>query len=78
MLLLHTNTQGQVTRLPNDFQFPNGNAYDCWGMQWNIGNAGCSTDPATAIGAGARVPSRVRQEEAQDGYRKTGAARFAH
>jgi hypothetical protein len=36
--VLRTNTQGQITRLPNDFQFPNGNAYDCW-MQWNIGNA---------------------------------------
>ena len=32
-----TNTLGQLTRLPDDFQFPKGNAFDCWN-QWNIGN----------------------------------------
>ena len=36
--VLRTNRLGQITRLPEDFQFPNGNAYDCW-MQWNVGNA---------------------------------------
>jgi hypothetical protein len=34
---LRTNTLGQLTRLPDDFQFPKGNAFDCWN-QWNIGN----------------------------------------
>jgi hypothetical protein len=36
--VLRTNRLGQITRLPEDFQFPNGNAYDCW-LQWNVGNA---------------------------------------
>jgi hypothetical protein len=34
---LPTNTLGQLTRLPDDFQFPKGNAFDCWN-QWNIRN----------------------------------------
>ena len=34
---LRTNTLGQLTRLPDDFQFPKGNAFDCWN-QWTIGN----------------------------------------
>jgi hypothetical protein len=34
---IRTNTLGQLTRLPDDFQFPKGNAFDCWN-QWNIGN----------------------------------------
>jgi hypothetical protein len=37
--VLRTNHRlGQITRLPDDFQFPSGNAYDCW-LQWNLGNA---------------------------------------
>jgi hypothetical protein len=36
--IIRTNSLGQITRLPNDFQFPNGNAYNCW-VQWNVGNA---------------------------------------
>jgi hypothetical protein len=35
--LLCTNTLGQLTRLPDDFQFPKGNAFNCWN-QWNISN----------------------------------------
>jgi hypothetical protein len=34
---IRTNALGQLTRLPDDFQFPKGNAFDCWN-QWNIGN----------------------------------------
>jgi alanyl-tRNA synthetase len=27
---IRTNTLGQLTRLPDDFQLPKGNAFDCW------------------------------------------------
>jgi hypothetical protein len=32
-----TNTLGQLTRLPDNFQFPKENAFNCW-KQWNIGS----------------------------------------
>ena len=35
---LRASCLGQVTRLPNDFQFPSGNALDCW-LQWSVGSA---------------------------------------
>jgi hypothetical protein len=35
---IHTNTLGQLTRPPDDFQFPKGNAFDCWNKWNDIGN----------------------------------------
>jgi hypothetical protein len=34
---LRTNSRGEISRLPNDFQFPKAGIYDCW-LQWNVGN----------------------------------------
>jgi hypothetical protein len=36
--LLQTNPQGEISRLPNNFQFPKGGIYDCW-VQWNVGHS---------------------------------------
>ena len=46
--VLRTNRLGQITRLPDDFQFPNGNAFDCW-LQWNVGNATRQIPPLRLI-----------------------------
>ena len=34
---LRTNSRGEISRLPRDFQFPNTGIFDCW-VQWNVGN----------------------------------------
>jgi hypothetical protein len=36
--LLQTNPHDEISRLPNDFQFPKGSMYDCW-IQWNVGHS---------------------------------------
>jgi hypothetical protein len=48
MYVLRTNSLVQITRLPNDFQFPNGNAYDCW-VQWNVGTVVRQTPPLQLV-----------------------------
>jgi hypothetical protein len=35
---IQTNSDGELTRLPSDFQFPKGSSYECW-IQWNVGNS---------------------------------------
>jgi hypothetical protein len=35
--VLRTNPCGEISRLPNDFEFPKGGMYDCW-VQWNVGH----------------------------------------
>jgi hypothetical protein len=45
---LRTNTLGQLTRLPDDFQFPEGNAFDCWN-QWNVGNRERQIPPSRLV-----------------------------
>ena len=34
---LQTNHHGELSRLPNNFQFPKGGMHDCW-VQWNVGH----------------------------------------
>ena len=36
--VLRTKRLRQMTRLPNNFHFPSGSAFDCW-LQWSVGNA---------------------------------------
>jgi hypothetical protein len=45
---IRTNDLGQLTRLPDDFQFPKGNAFDCWN-QWNIGNKERQIPPSRLV-----------------------------
>jgi hypothetical protein len=35
--VLQTNPRGELSSLPNNFQFPKGGMYDCW-VQWNVGH----------------------------------------
>ena len=73
--VLCTNRLGQITRLPDDFQFPNGNAFDCW-LQWNVGNAQRQIPPLQLIQVNEFI-GVASGREAKDGYRKAGAARLA-
>jgi hypothetical protein len=34
---LQTNHHGELSRLPNNLQFPKGGMHDCW-VQWNVGH----------------------------------------
>jgi hypothetical protein len=36
--VIRTNPRGELSWLPNDFQFPKGGMYDCW-VQWNVGTS---------------------------------------
>ena len=67
--VLRTNRLGQITRLPDDFQFPIQNASDCW-LQWNVGNATRQTPPLRLV--------EVREfMGALDGKPKTDAEKWA-
>jgi hypothetical protein len=46
---LRVNHLGQISRLPNDFQFPSGGMYDCW-TQWNVGDAEREIPPLRKLG----------------------------
>ena len=46
--VLRTNRFGQIMRLPDDFQFPSGNGFDCW-LQWNVGNTTRQIPPLRLI-----------------------------
>jgi hypothetical protein len=36
--MLQTNSRGEISMLPNNFQFPKAGIYDCW-VQLNVGNS---------------------------------------
>jgi hypothetical protein len=46
--LLRTNPRGEISRLPNDFEFPKGGMYDCW-VQWNVGHIERSIPPLRSL-----------------------------
>jgi hypothetical protein len=46
---LRTNSRGEISRLPSDFQFPKGGCYDCW-TQWNIGDVERQIPPLRKLG----------------------------
>jgi hypothetical protein len=46
--LIRTNLRGELSRLPNDFQFPKGGMYDCW-VQWNVGHIERSIPPLRSL-----------------------------
>jgi hypothetical protein len=46
--LIRTNPRGELSRLPNDFQFPKGGMYDCW-VQWNVGHIKHSIPPLSSL-----------------------------
>jgi hypothetical protein len=49
IFMLRTNTHGEISRLPSDFQFPKGGCYDCW-TQWNVGNSERQIPPLRQLG----------------------------
>ena len=63
--MLRTNAFGEISRLPNDFQFPKAGIYDCW-VQWNVGNTERQIPPMQTLGP------------REDGCRETVAKRKAH
>jgi hypothetical protein len=46
--VIRTNPRGELSRLPNDFQFPKGGMYDCW-VQWNVGHIERSIPPLRSL-----------------------------
>jgi hypothetical protein len=46
--LIWTNTRGELSRLPDDFQFPKGGMYDCW-VQWNVVHVDRSIPPLRTL-----------------------------
>jgi len=46
---LRTNSRGEISRLPTDFQFPNAGIFDCW-VQWNVGNSARQIPPLRKLG----------------------------
>ena len=47
--MLRTNTCGEISRLPPNFQFPKGGCDDCW-IQWNVGNGKRQIPPLSKLG----------------------------
>jgi hypothetical protein len=45
---LRADGLGQLTRIPEDFEFSTGNTYNCW-VQWNVGNRAQSIPPLRLI-----------------------------
>jgi hypothetical protein len=46
--LIQTNPCGELSRLPDNFQFPKGGMYDCW-VQWNVGHIERSIPPSSSL-----------------------------
>jgi hypothetical protein len=46
--MLRTNPRGEISRLPNDFEFPKGGMYDCW-VQWNVGHIDRQIPPLQSL-----------------------------
>ena len=71
---LRTNTRGEISRLPSDFQFPNAGIYDCW-VQWNVGNAERQIPPLRKLGPREflfidNMPKTATEKRAQRGKHK--------
>jgi hypothetical protein len=69
--MLRTNTFGEISRLPNDFQFPKAGIYDCW-VQWNVGNSVRQIPPLRKPGPREfrfidNIPKTVAEKRSQRG-----------
>jgi hypothetical protein len=70
--VLQRNPLGQLSRLPNDFQFPKSGMYNCW-VQWNVGHVERSIPALQSLTPRniAKLDSKKRSQQGSHQYKDT-------